>query len=214
MITRETLLKIIENIAVTIRENKEFLTELDAKIGDSDHGINMDKGFRTVLEKLDSVRDKDCGTILRTVAMTLVSTVGGASGPLYGTAFLKASAVVAGKTEINTDDAVRLFDEAIKGIKMRGKAERGDKTMLDALIPAYEAFKESIERERDILDAVKSAEKAAYKGVEYTKTISAKKGRASYLGDRSIGHQDPGATSSYLMLKAILNTLEDDKDEA
>lgn len=204
------LLKIIDNIATIIKENKEFLTELDAKIGDSDHGINMNKGFKMVTQKINSVKDKDCGTILKTVAMTLVSTVGGASGPLYGTAFLKASAVITGKNEINEVDAVKMFSEAISGIKMRGKAEKGDKTMLDALIPAYEAFKDSIEKEKDMIKAIKSAERAALEGVEFTKKIAANKGRASYLGDRSIGHQDPGATSSYLMLKAISNTLEGD----
>ena len=148
MITSDMLLNIIENMAHVMKENKEYLTELDAKIGDSDHGINMDKGFSAVLEKLPSLKGQDCGTILKTVAMSLISKVGGASGPLYGTAFLKSAGVVQGKMEINSQDAVAVFDEAIKGVKMRGKAEKGDKTMLDALIPAYEVFKESIEKWR------------------------------------------------------------------
>ncbi|RKD32589.1 dihydroxyacetone kinase subunit L [Thermohalobacter berrensis] len=205
------MIKIIDNIATTIHENKEYLTELDAKIGDSDHGINMDKGFKMVQEKLHAVKDKDCGTILKTVAMTLVSTVGGASGPLYGTAFLKAASVVSDKKEINKDDIVKMFEEAIMGIKMRGKANKGDKTMLDALIPAYEELKKSIENNETIIEAFDKGQKAAYEGVEYTKKIAAKKGRASYLGERSIGHQDPGATSSYLMLKAIYDTLKEAK---
>lgn len=209
MITSDILLRIIENMVNTIKENKDYLTELDAKIGDSDHGINMDKGFSAVSEKLPSLKEKDCGTILKTVAMVLISKVGGASGPLYGTAFLKGAAVVQDKMKINEEDAVAIFDEAIKGVKMRGKAEKGDKTMLDALIPAYEDFKDSIENGEDIVKAFYNAQKAAYEGVNYTKEIIAKKGRASYLGERSIGHQDPGATSSYLLLKTIWKTLDE-----
>lgn len=209
MITRDQLIKIIKNIAEVIKENKEFLTELDSAIGDSDHGINMNKGFKAVLEKINTVEDKDCGTILKTVAMTLISKVGGASGPLYGTAFLKASGVVTGKMEISGEDLNLMFKEAIDGIVMRGKAERGNKTMLDSLIPAYESFKNSIESDKGLVESLESAEKSALDGIEYTKTIAATKGRASYLGDRSIGHQDPGATSSYLMIKAIVDTLKE-----
>lgn len=208
MITSDILLKIIENMGNTIKENRDYLTELDSKIGDSDHGINMDKGFSAVLEKLPSLKEEDCGTILKTVAMVLISKVGGASGPLYGTAFLKGATAVQDKMEIDREDAVAIFDEAIKGVKMRGKAEKGDKTMLDALIPAYEDFKESIEKGEDMVKAFYNAQRAAHEGVEYTKEIIAKKGRASYLGERSIGHQDPGATSSYLLLKTIWETLD------
>jgi len=209
MITTDELLTMIKNIGEAIKENKEFLTDLDTAIGDSDHGINMSKGFNTVLEKLDSLADKDCGTILKTTAMTLISTVGGASGPLYGTAFLKAALVVNGKVYIDRKDTVQMFYEAIEGIKTRGKSDKGDKTMLDALIPAYEALKESIENGEEITTAFEKAEIAAKNGVEYTKTIIAKKGRASYLGERSIGHQDPGATSSYIIIRAIKDTLKE-----
>lgn len=207
MLSRDMLINILYNIAHTIKENKELLTDLDAAIGDTDHGINMNKGFNAVTEKLDGLKEKDCQTILKTTAMTLISTVGGASGPLYGTAFLKASTVAENKMELSDQDIIKMFDEGIKGIVMRGKAQRGEKTMLDALIPAYEALKESLEAGDDIATAFKIASDAAYAGVEYTKTIRATKGRASYLGDRSIGHQDPGATSSYLMLKTIADTL-------
>jgi dihydroxyacetone kinase-like protein len=212
MITRDLLVEILKNVADTIKENKELLTDLDAAIGDADHGINMNKGFKTVSEKLDTVKDKDCGTILKTVAMTLISTVGGASGPLYGTAFLKASMAVNGKMELDNEDIIKMFDEAIKGIVMRGKAQRGEKTMLDALIPAYEALKGSLEKGDDLSEAFIEAADAAKEGVEYTKTIKATKGRASYLGDRSIGHQDPGATSSYLILKTVAETLNQQED--
>ncbi|WIF93927.1 dihydroxyacetone kinase subunit DhaL [Caminicella sporogenes] len=208
MITRDMLLKILHNIAKVVEENRQFLTDLDAAIGDGDHGINMNKGFKAVEEKLNSLKDKDCGTILKTTAMTLISTVGGASGPLYGTAFLKASAVVNGKMELSSQDIIKMFEEAINGVVMRGKAQRGEKTMLDALIPAYEVLKNSIESGKSLKESFQDAAKAAYEGVEYTKTIKATKGRASYLGDRSIGHQDAGATSSYLMIKTIAETLD------
>ncbi len=207
MITRDKLLDILKNIAKVIQENRQFLTDLDAAIGDGDHGINMNKGFKAVEEKIDTVKDKDCGAILKTTAMTLISTVGGASGPLYGTAFLKAAMAVNGKMELENDDVVKMFDEAIKGVIMRGKAEKGEKTMLDALIPAYEELKFSLQDGSTMAESFKSAQKAAADGVEFTKTIRATKGRASYLGDRSIGHQDPGATSTYLMIKTIAETL-------
>ncbi len=209
MISTDVLLTTIKNIGEAIKENKELLTDLDTAIGDSDHGINMSKGFTVVLDKLDGMGDKDCGTILKTVAMTLISTVGGASGPLYGTAFLKASLVVNGKVYIDRQDTIQMLYEAIEGIKTRGKADKGDKTMLDALIPAYEVLKESIENGEEIIIAFEKAETAAREGMEYTKTISARKGRASYLGERSIGHQDPGATSSYIIIKAIKDTLKE-----
>ncbi len=207
MITRDLLIDILKNIGEVIKDNRQYLTDLDSAIGDGDHGINMNKGFKAVVEKLDTVKDKDCGEILKTTAMTLISTVGGASGPLYGTAFLKASMAVKGKMELDKEDILKIFDEAIKGIVIRGKAKQGEKTMLDALIPAYEELKESFENGSSLSEAFKNACIAAHEGVEYTKTIRATKGRASYLGDRSIGHQDPGATSSYLMIKTISDTL-------
>ncbi|WDV44982.1 dihydroxyacetone kinase subunit DhaL [Clostridiaceae bacterium M8S5] len=207
MIKSDLLLEVLNNIAQVIQENKQFLTDLDGAIGDGDHGINMSKGFKAAGEKLDTLKDKDCSTILKTVAMTLISTVGGASGPLYGTAFLKASTAISGKDDINQNDIINMFDEAIKGIIMRGKAEKGEKTMLDALIPAFETLKNSFENGDLTKVAFDKAAKSALEGVQYTKTIRATKGRASYLGDRSIGHQDPGATSSYLIIDTIAKTL-------
>jgi dihydroxyacetone kinase-like protein len=208
MNTGEFLVKVLKNIAIKIHENKQLLTELDAAIGDADHGINMNKGFTAVSKKLEEVKSDDCGEILKTTAMTLISTVGGASGPLYGTAFLKASIVAKGKTELDKETIIKMFDEAIKGIVMRGKAQIGEKTMLDALIPAYEALKESIEQGEELSIAFHKATDAAHEGVQKTKDIIATKGRASYLGERSIGHQDPGATSSYLIIKTIADTLK------
>lgn len=205
----ETLIKILDNMGNAVIENKELLTDLDRAIGDSDHGINMSKGFTAVIDKLDEMKAMDWGSILKNVAMTLISTIGGASGPLYGTAFLRAATVVNNKVEIEAEDIVKMFEKAIEGIKMRGKSDRGDKTMLDAIIPAYESLKESIEKGESIVVAFEKAEKAAFEGVEYTKTIIARKGRASYLGERSIGHKDPGAMSSYIMIKAITDTLKE-----
>ncbi|MGB9780193.1 dihydroxyacetone kinase subunit DhaL [Caldanaerobacter sp.] len=204
VVTKEDVLKVINRIVEVIRENREYLTELDSAIGDADHGINMDRGFEAVKQKLDTIpENSDIGTILKTVGMTLVSTVGGASGPLYGTAFMRAGQVVQGKTELTEEDIVKIFDAALQGIKDRGKAQAGDKTMIDAIEPAYKALKESLENNIALPEALKRAANAAKEGMEYTKNISARKGRASYLGERSIGHIDPGATSSYLMINAF-----------
>ncbi|NLK96792.1 dihydroxyacetone kinase subunit DhaL [Defluviitalea saccharophila] len=209
MINNEKVVLIIQKIAEKIHENRQFLTDLDAAIGDGDHGINLDRGFQAVVEKLPTVKDKDIGTILKTVGMTLVSTVGGASGPLYGTAFMKAGAAMNGKMELETSDLLTIIDEAAKGIKMRGKAERGEKTMLDAIEPAYEVLRRELEKGSTLKDALDEAENAAKEGVEYTKTIIATKGRASYLGERSIGHQDPGATSSMMIFTVLKESCED-----
>ena len=135
---------------------------------------------------------------------SLISSVGGASGPLYGTAFLRAASVCLGKYELDKETAAMMLAAAITGIKERGKAVRGEKTMLDALEPAYDAFVESAGAQKSLLECLKAACEAAGQGVEFTKTIVATKGRASYLGERSIGHQDPGATSSYIMLQTLL----------
>ena len=146
---------------------------------------------------------KDIGAILKKAGMDLVSTVGGSSGPLYGTAFMKAGAKAAGKNEIGMEDFLVMMEEAIGGVQMRGKAVRGEKTMLDAMIPALEAMKAAAGEGKDTKDVLDAGVTAAEEGVEYTKTIIATKGRASYLGERSIGHQDPGATSFTVLLKAI-----------
>jgi dihydroxyacetone kinase-like protein len=210
MNSKQKLVLCLLAMAETIEVNKQYLTELDSPIGDADHGFNMTKGFKAVRDKVPGVQESDCGTILKTVAMTLISTVGGASGPLYGTAFLKAAAVVQGKDEVTREDLSAMFDVAIAGIIMRGKAKQGDKTMLDALLPAAAALKEALEAGEAVSEAFARAQQEARKGAEYTKSIAATKGRASYLGERSIGHQDPGATSSYLLLEAITKTLKED----
>ena len=194
--------KCISLIAERITENKDFLTELDREIGDSDHGINMSRGFSAVMEKL-SPEDSDIGATLKKLGMTLLSKVGGASGPLYGTAYMEAGKITAGKTELTPSDMKSVLEAAIAGIQKRGKAVKGEKTMLDALIPASETFSAKIAEGADMVTALDSACESAREGVEYTKTIIATKGRASYLGERSIGHQDPGATSALITLEAI-----------
>lgn len=194
----------IEALAEAIITNKELLTELDSAIGDADHGINMARGFEAVRAKLAAANPgDDIGVVLKLIGMTLISTVGGASGPLYGTAFMRAAGVVQGKTSIDADDAAQMLAAAIGGIKDRGKAVRGEKTMLDALEPAYDAFTEAMGQGQSLAACLTLGTAAAANGVEYTKTIIATKGRASYLGERSIGHQDPGATSSYILLAAL-----------
>jgi dihydroxyacetone kinase, phosphoprotein-dependent, L subunit len=200
---------VIDKIGAVIEENKDYLTELDSAIGDADHGINMNKGFQAVTLKLKSTDSDDIGNILKAVGMALVSNVGGASGPLYGTAFMKAGAYAAGKKEININDFVSMMDVAIEGIKMRGRAEAGDKTMLDALEPAAASLKNALQEGKTPLEALSAAKESAKSGAEKTKEIAARKGRASYLGERSIGHQDAGATSSYLMLNCIYEAVGD-----
>ena len=197
------VIEILKQIGEQIQMEKDFLTELDNVIGDGDHGINMARGFKEVEKKLADLSGKDIGSILKTVGMSLVSTVGGASAPLYGTAFMRAGAAVGAKTEIDGSDFIAALEAAIGGIEMRGKAHEGEKTMLDALIPALNAIKKSYAENNDFKAALTQGVEAAEKGVEYTKTIIATKGRASYLGERSLGHQDPGATSACLMLKVI-----------
>ena len=194
----------ISEIGKTITENKDFLTDLDREIGDADHGVNMARGFHAVVEKLPQ-DEADIGAALKKTGMTLLSTVGGASGPLYGTAYMEAGKIAAGKTEITAEEFGQMLNAAIAGIQKRGKAVRGEKTMLDALIPAYETYTAKVAEGADMKGALAAAVEEARKGVEFTKTIRATKGRASYLGDRSIGHQDPGATSATLTLETILN---------
>ncbi|GMB02194.1 dihydroxyacetone kinase subunit DhaL [Pelosinus sp. IPA-1] len=198
----------INTIGKAIIRDKQMLTDLDAAIGDGDHGINMARGFEAVQAKMQALEaETDIGKVMKTIGMTLISSVGGASGPLYGTAFLRAAGPSQGKTKLDTDTASLMLAAAITGIKERGKAIRGEKTMLDALEPAYDAFMEGAKVNKTVIECLELACNAAQEGVEFTKTIAATKGRASYLGERSIGHQDAGATSSYIMLHALLEFL-------
>jgi len=202
MVNRDNLLAWIDALAQVYADNKQYLTQLDSNIGDADHGINMDRGFQAVKADLEKTTPQDISAILKTVAMSLIRTVGGASGPLYGTFFMRASAVCAHKAELGPAEVVALFEAGLEGVLQRGKAELNDKTMVDAQKPALEAMKQALAEGADIQTILQKGVAAAEEGVKNTIPLQARKGRASYLGERSIGHQDPGATSSYLLLKA------------
>ena len=205
-IYRDDTLEWITACADVLDENSNYLTKLDAAIGDGDHGANMDRGFKAVMLKMPDVADKDIGTILKAVGMTLISTVGGAAGPLYGTFFLQAGMKSTGKMELNLEDWLLALEAAVAGVVMRGKAELGDKTMVDALSPAVDSLKHSMDDHLSSSQALQLSAEAAKQGMVDTIPWVARKGRASYLGERSAGHQDPGATSSYLILQAAADT--------
>ena len=201
-ISRQDVLNWISAVAAVLEENRDYLTRLDSAIGDADHGMNMSRGFQAVMTKLPTISDKDIGTIFKTVGMTLVSTVGGAAGPLYGTFFMQAGSASIGKQELTAADWSAALESAIAGVVMRGKAVLGDKTMVDSLTPALEALKAAIAEQQPLTTALERSAQAAEQGMLATIPLVARKGRASYLGERSAGHQDPGATSSYLILKS------------
>lgn len=185
-----------------IQQQKQYLTELDQAIGDGDHGLNMARGFQEVVEKISSTNYEDLGSLFKDVSMTLIAKVGGASGPLYGTAFLKMSLALAGKKEADDKELIAALEAALDGIKARGKASVGEKTMVDVWEPVIELL-----REKGSMRA-KEAALLAKEKMEHTKELEAKKGRAAYLGKRSIGHIDPGSASSYLLFAALAEVLE------
>jgi len=209
--TNEDTMRWLERIADVLHQNREYLTSLDSAIGDADHGINMDRGFSAVRGKFPAMQSMDIAGQLRTVGSTLVSTVGGASGPLYGTAFLRAAAAVAGKQELTSADVVTMLDAFLGGIVARGKAAPGEKTMVDALTPALNAAKQALNEGATLAQLTQRTTTAAEEGVKATIPLLATKGRASYLGERSIGHQDPGATSSWLILRTLAETCQNMK---
>ena len=206
-ITRDKIIAWIEAFAAVLSENKAYLTELDSPIGDADHGINMDRGFQAVLNKLPSVSNQDIGAIFKMVGMTLVSTVGGASGPLYGTYFIQLGMVTNGKLELTLEDWISAVESGLNGVIRRGKANPGDKTMIDSLLPGLEALKAAANDGANLADALEKSAAAVEQGMKDTIPLVAKKGRASYLGERSAGHQDPGATSSYFLFKTAAEVL-------
>lgn len=203
MTDRKKVVEILQAMAKVMEENKEYLTDLDNVIGDGDHGINMARGFSEVEKQADTLVQKDIGTILKTVGMTLVSKVGGSSGPLYGTAFMKAGMAIGAKDEIDVNDFLGALETGIEGVKARGRSTTGEKTMLDAMVPALDAMKDAQAAGADAKAVLAAGVTAAQEGVEATKPMVATKGRASYLGERSVGHQDPGATSFTLLLTEI-----------
>jgi phosphoenolpyruvate---glycerone phosphotransferase subunit DhaL len=199
----------IEVYAERVAESKDELTRLDSAIGDADHGINMNRGMQAAVAKLDGVPGDDVGALLKTVGMTLVSTVGGAGGPLYGTLFLQMGMATTGKAELAPDDWAAALEAAVAGVQMRGKAEPGDKTMIDALVPARDAFKAALAGGASFGDALGRSASAAEEGMRATVPLVARKGRASYLGERSAGHQDPGATSAHMLVRTAADLWAD-----
>jgi dihydroxyacetone kinase-like protein len=205
--------------AADVACRRDELTELDAAIGDADHGVNMDRGMQAVVAKLraagdtpgdagqDAPVDAPLGPLFKTAGMTLVSTVGGAAGPLYGTFFLELGKAAGDRTRLTAGEWAEAFAAAVAGVQARGKAEAGDKTMIDALLPATEALRAAAGDGADLAAAARAAADAGAEGMRATTPLVARKGRASYLGDRSAGHQDPGATSSWLLLEAAARVL-------
>jgi dihydroxyacetone kinase-like protein len=218
----------MRSYAREVERNREHLTELDAAIGDADHGINMHRGMQAVLSKLDELGESaqtspagesaqtspagepggptqaSIGPLLKAVGMTLVSTVGGAGGPLYGTLFLQMGATAGKELELTPTEWASALQAGVRGVKARGRAEPGDKTMIDALEPAAEALEASVASGASLAEALRQSAAAAEQGMKATIPLVARKGRASYLGARSAGHQDPGATSSWLLMKAAV----------
>lgn len=201
--TNEDVLRWLERVADELHANAAYLTQLDSAIGDADHGTNMDRGFQAVRAKFPTMTTMDIATQLKTVAMTLISTVGGASGPLYGTAFLRASATTTNKQALEPADMVALLEAFLGGIVTRGKAAPNEKTMVDALTPALAAAKQALAEGTSLAELTARARDAAEVGMKATIPMLAIKGRASYLGERSIGHQDPGSTSSWIILRCL-----------
>lgn len=207
MSSTEKTVAVIQAMVSAMEENKQHLTKLDSEIGDGDHGNNMNRGFQAVLESLEGTDAETPAEVLKTVSSALISKVGGAAGPLYGTAFLRASTAFGDREDVSPEGAAGAIEAALGGIKQRGKAELGDKTIVDALEPAVEAAKEATGG--SVAEVFRAAADAAQKGVEDTEDLIARKGRASYMGERAVGYQDPGATSTYLLLDAAARTLED-----
>lgn len=191
----------IELAAADVAEQRDYLVDLDRAIGDGDHGENMDRGFKAAVEALGQAEPASVAEVLKTVAKTLMSTVGGAAGPLYGTAFLRASKA-AGGGELDAAGVVAIIEGALGGIQARGKATTGEKTMVDAWTPALDAARAAAESGADAVATLQAAATAAEAGAAATEPLRATKGRASYLGERSIGHLDPGAVSTSLILRA------------
>jgi phosphoenolpyruvate---glycerone phosphotransferase subunit DhaL len=203
-VTADQIRDWIRRYAEVIAEHRVELVQLDTAIGDGDHGTNMDRGMRKALEKLDGQEGADIGALLKTVAMALISSVGGAAGPLYGTLFLQMGTATAGEEELDLAGWTTAVEAGVKGVQSRGKAEPGDKTMIDALLPALAALQAA---DGDVGEALRQAADAAEEGMKATIPLEARKGRASYLGPRSVGHQDPGATSSYLLMRTAADVL-------
>jgi phosphoenolpyruvate---glycerone phosphotransferase subunit DhaL len=202
-VTRDTVNDWMARFAESMKEHREELVRLDTSIGDGDHGTNMDRGMRKALEKLGAQEQADVGAVLKTVAMALVSSVGGAAGPLYGTLLLQMGTSLAGEQDVDLEGYAAAWRKGVEGVQARGKAQPQDKTMVDALLPAVEA----LEQASDLDSGLHEAASAAERGMRDTIPLIARKGRASYLGERSRDHQDPGATSTYYLCQTAAEAL-------
>lgn len=206
-ITHDNIRNWLQAFTDRVNDQKKYLTKLDSAIGDGDHGENMSRGLRAAMDKLSEGNEATIDKTLKSVAMSLISKTGGASGPLYGTLFMEAAKIAKDKDEVGLDEWANMMGAGLEGIKKRGKANLGDKTMVDAFTPAVEALQEAAESEDDVQAAMQAAAEAAEQGMEDTVEMVAKKGRASYLGERSKGHQDPGATSTFYLFDTAAETL-------
>ena len=207
MSATEDTLGVVKEMAAAMEENRKHLTKLDSEIGDGDHGNNMHRGFQAALERLEGMELETPADVLKAVSTALVGKVGGAAGPLYGTAFLRASTSLSGKEDLSSEDVAEAMEAALGGVKQRGKAEEGDKTMIDALAPAVAAAKEAASSGKGVGEVSREAAEAAGEGSEATVPLTARRGRASYLGERAAGHMDPGARSTHLLLDAAARAL-------
>jgi phosphoenolpyruvate---glycerone phosphotransferase subunit DhaL len=201
-VSTQDVLRWLNALQKVFAENRQQLTDLDSAVGDGDLGISLDRGFTAVQADLSAKPPADLRAVFQNVATVLIKTMGGSSGPLLGTFFLRAGATCSDKSELAPADVVALFHAGVEGIQQRGKAALGDKTMLDALLPAVDAMRGALEAGSGQAEILERGAAAAEAGMQATISMSARKGRASYLGERSVGHQDPGATAAHLMLKA------------
>jgi len=202
-LNREQVVDWLYRCGDVFNQQCDFLTGLDKEIGDADHGLNMRRGFSKVVEKLPSIADKDIGFILKNTGMVLLSNVGGASGPLFGTFFIRAAQSAQAHQSLTLVELYQMMREGADGVINRGKAEPGDKTMCDVWLPVVESLRQSSEQHLSVADALQAATGVAEAAAHATIPMQARKGRASYLGERSIGHQDPGATSVLFMMQML-----------
>jgi phosphoenolpyruvate---glycerone phosphotransferase subunit DhaL len=210
-VNAETVQRWLRTAAASLHEQRDYLTQLDAAIGDADHGTNMDRGFTAVLDKLEELNGTTPpGRVLTTAGATLISKVGGASGPLWGTALRRAGRALGDSEDFGPSELVDALDAALVGVVELGAAEEGDKTMVDALAPALRALREGLDGGASLQDALAAASTAGEEGMRATVPMQASKGRASYLGERSIGHQDPGATSTALIIAALAKAVDEE----
>jgi dihydroxyacetone kinase-like protein len=207
-ITTQRIMRVMEGLCDTLEREKDYLSELDGAIGDGDHGVNMAKCFREVKKRLSESEGKDVGTVLKNVGMIVLNSVGGAMGALYGTLFLRMAQEAKEKTAVDLRDLVRMFKAAEKGVLEIGKASLGDKTLVDTLTPAVGALEKAEQEGKSLPEALSSFEAAARNGMESTRDLVAKIGRASRLGERTRGHQDAGATSCYFIIQAFSEALK------